>query len=404
MDITNICLGAFIEKDGRDMTGLLYDTMKAEFIKEDISIGMFDLFTNKDQVENAIKGNKYDIVICQENLNGESIGAGSIKRWRQLNSRVRVILIINKQKKGGRKLESLYKDADYYDAVYDQDISGMVLKSLVDTPRAKEKAFSYYGFVGAAEEPQTPYNGKGVVKVTNEGVSSGVEEKENDGTVTDSEKIGEEGNGKMNQEDTAYGSEEFAKEFKDMEYLFPESIEEGGDEVMERDIDAWEGRQGEKENSFAGDDLFKNTLGNHVEGDEQTGKRILDSYIKEEREFMTGRTGGTMVVPVTGYQTIPVYMKGMVQAVIDTSLIMVGLSAPISEDNIQNRFITVLVQTEQKGHMEDGKYKASNMAIRAYENCFIDEMTVILEVPDQDMTVVEGKIVGKKCNMILKNI
>lgn len=411
MDIMNICLGAFIEKDGHDITRRLYDTMKAELLKAGMTMGRFDFYTNKAQVTEAIRGNQYDIVICQENLNGDSIGAGSVKGWKQINQRVRVILIINKNKKGGRKLESLYKDADYYDAVYDQDISGILLKSLIESPRLKEKAYEYYGLTGTVDEPQTaPVTEISSEKednygraIQNQPVHSDVDEMVTVDTVTSADEAEPKPeNGKKTgtekvSQDSIYGDEEFEKVLDSMEHLISDGIvkDEKSDDFTEM-VDSEE-QPGEEENLFEGDSLFKNTVKNRP----TTGE--WQEF--EENSYAYGEEKTTMVIPASGSKVIPSFIKGTIQAVMDEQLIMVGFSTPINTGNdMEDKSVTLLVQIAPKGHIENGRYKASHMAIKSYVNCMLDENTVVLEVPDQSMTAIENMIVGKDCNVIFKNI
>ena len=105
---------------------------------------------NKEQVEVAVTKNLCDYIIIQEKLGVDLIGAGTIEQWRNKNKSVRIILIVDSEKKSGRKAESLY-DKGYYDAIFSNDFSKELLIPIMLQSRAKEDAYVYYGI--KREEP-----------------------------------------------------------------------------------------------------------------------------------------------------------------------------------------------------------------------------------------------------------
>lgn len=105
--------------------------------------------TRKADLDDTVAKGTYDVLICSEGLKDENIGAGSIKKWRAANSYLRIILVMDNQKRGANKAQNLY-DAGYYDAVFASDLTadkGLLVR-LIDNSRTAEEAYAYYGLTG----------------------------------------------------------------------------------------------------------------------------------------------------------------------------------------------------------------------------------------------------------------
>lgn len=395
MESINLGLGAFIEKDGKDITNVLYDTMKKELNQSGVVIGMFSLFTNKVEVSDAIKSNKYDIIICQEILNNESIGAGSIKEWKKINPHVRVILVISKNKRGGRKLESLYTSTTYYDALYDKDLSGVNLKALIEKSRTREEAYEYYGLENNVSVDVTKNIAEKAERAEEViAPASSMYEKESLEEVSQ-------------KSEDIYNDQDFNEAITQMENLFEtEKVQSPEDDLETPPINEESNASVLNEDIFAGEDLFKNTINNRVSEDADTGKRILQDYIAEENAFMGQETKqNTQIIPAArpgrgGLQ----HVKGIIQAVIDEQLLMVSFTEAVEINDISDYQLTLLIQTGQRGYVHEGRYKAGALSFKAYGNCFVDIETVILEVSDINLVTIEDKILYKECNLIIRNL
>lgn len=85
------------------------------------------------------------ILLCPEELNGVSIGNGTIKKWKEMDSvPLRVLTVIRDTRKSGGKCRGLY-DNDIFDAIFLSDFNIKTLLSLVHHSRTRAEAFSYYG-------------------------------------------------------------------------------------------------------------------------------------------------------------------------------------------------------------------------------------------------------------------
>lgn len=430
MGVVNICLGAFVEKDCRDMTNLLYEKMKSELAAAGVDYGVFDLLTNKSMITGAVAGNKYDVVICMENLCGDSLGAGTIREWKGLNPRLKIALIITKKKKGGKKLLSLYQYG-YYNAIYHEEISGVTLRAIIEKARTKEEAFAYYGLGGSVEEADVAPQGGAVSSINKEAVAPAVDSTEQNvggasasGAVVvsaESEAVIEEPaavapEGKEEKatvaevvEDVSLdeGTESFEDVLKSMDKLFEDDA--FTEEPVDDTFSSWDSEK-QDEPLFGGDDIFRNTAANRVPGDDAMGERILRDYREEEKEMMSNPFPGvkpvqvSSLVPTGNFASYTSSLKGIIREIVDEQLLLVSMSDTKGIEDIDSLSFLLLVHTGRKGYVEDGKYKASTLSLKAYGNCVIDEGLVLLEVPDRDLVAIENSISGKECSLIVKKL
>ena len=101
--------------------------------------------TTKASVEvNSVKD--YDLVIAKEDIDGINIGPGTIKKYFIANPKLKLILIVDKKKRGAGKLNALYEQG-YYDALLSDDFTIDSLKRLILNNRTKTEAYDYYGLM-----------------------------------------------------------------------------------------------------------------------------------------------------------------------------------------------------------------------------------------------------------------
>lgn len=135
-----ICVGVYLEKGGRDLTAVLTARFRTELPECGLEVDTMDSFKAKDDLVSAIEANHYDLIIVQEVLRDETIGTGLIHKWA---SESKVILLLNPNRRGGRKLQALYEDS-YYDGLFMEDLSGAMISKLFKHSRSAEYAGKYY--------------------------------------------------------------------------------------------------------------------------------------------------------------------------------------------------------------------------------------------------------------------
>lgn len=99
---------------------------------------------------------EYDLVITYDNLQGISIGKGTIKKWKKTHPATRVILLLPDEKKGRGKMAFFYQ-MGYYDVVFYSDFKVPFIMDLLNRSRTEEEACAYYGisFVEQKKESET---------------------------------------------------------------------------------------------------------------------------------------------------------------------------------------------------------------------------------------------------------
>ena len=119
-----------------------------------IEIGIIDMVGSKTEANQAIVSGNYNVVICRDKLgngNNEPIGIKCIEAWQEMQPGIRIILSVGDNKLGGNSMVKLFK-RDYYDAIYQNDVSkiGMLLDLILNS-RTQDAAFNYYGIRNNAE-------------------------------------------------------------------------------------------------------------------------------------------------------------------------------------------------------------------------------------------------------------
>lgn len=89
---------------------------------------------------------EYDLVIAREDIDGISIGPGTVRKYFAANPNLRLILVVDKKKKSAGKLNALY-EMGYYEALLSNDFKIESLLRLILNGRSKEEAYDYYGLM-----------------------------------------------------------------------------------------------------------------------------------------------------------------------------------------------------------------------------------------------------------------
>ncbi len=111
-----------------------------------LEVGKLDFVFSRNEIEQCVKSGAYDYVITVEQISGENFGIGSISRWQELNHFVKVILLMNKNKKGKMKVSDFYKKG-YYSACFADCLreEPEELIKVITQGRSAEEAIVYYG-------------------------------------------------------------------------------------------------------------------------------------------------------------------------------------------------------------------------------------------------------------------
>ncbi len=155
---TSLMIGGF--------TKLKFDGFKCG--KNDVTF-----FTRAYQVEN-LNASDYDVFVGTEEVDGYRLGIGRLNKWRKENPDLKIILIVDDDRKMSAKLNSLF-NLGYYNILYRSDYVWGKIKELIVSGRTKEDAYIYYGlenFVqndGKGKSPDASMVSKMTVKVTAKG-------------------------------------------------------------------------------------------------------------------------------------------------------------------------------------------------------------------------------------------
>ncbi len=100
------------------------------------------------EVDDYIRNNTCDLLICDENLKGEghvgNIGAKTLKHYRNTNPDMNVILVCNNERKSKGKMMSLYNEG-LYNCLFMGDLKPKMLAQRIMEERLQKEAFAYYG-------------------------------------------------------------------------------------------------------------------------------------------------------------------------------------------------------------------------------------------------------------------
>lgn len=146
--------------------------------KKDVVFGTTRTRISTDSVKN------FGLVIAREVVDGVSIGPGTVKKYFEANPDLKLILVVDKEKKSGGKINALY-NMGYYDALFSNDFILDSLERLILNGRTQKEAYDYYGLMlysdySKAKNDTPPSDNKSdESKVT----QRGAEEKASEGTA-----------------------------------------------------------------------------------------------------------------------------------------------------------------------------------------------------------------------------
>lgn len=121
-----------------------------------ISVSIVDKAETKQQAFEKLKSSRYDVVFINNYLNGDPIGAGMLKRFRQYQPDALYIPLLNlEQKKGvikkdgtistGKGIEAIFNKG-FYSSLFKNKMNITVIINLIKAGgRSREDAFRYYG-------------------------------------------------------------------------------------------------------------------------------------------------------------------------------------------------------------------------------------------------------------------
>lgn len=383
MKILNFVLGAYIVWEGKELTKDSAAQLRKEIEQTGaIQVGRMDVADTKQKVSDCVTGSQYDVLICQEKIREMQIGGGSIAQWRAQNPMLRVILLVDENKKGAMKLNTLYKDG-YYDALFTSDFEGKKLVELLLHPRTKEEAYAYYGLPGGKEEKTEP-----AAAVDMPGGQ---------------------------KEDTAENLDEM---FADLQH-FTEKDEEEFHKSMER-LDAEIRRDSpdfgvkpyaeEQEEERFGDIFGPAPTQSYSDVQMEKADRASERMIMKD-------FGGPDAVPAPVPKTVSlvprkrsrplmgkINLRGMISMVLEPNVLVVDFDeVPVfgAGMTVADYQFTLLIENGERGHMEGSGYKTGLHCVKAYGNAMIDIDTAVLEILDMDISAAAAELQDQYCNMIL---
>lgn len=99
---------------------------------------------NREDVDRYIEDGRCDALIVSESLAGDAIGTGAIKAWKKMRQDMKIVLVMNNNKKGSGKAQGLYK-MSYYRGLFIDDFTPTNVFELLCANREPMDAFEYYG-------------------------------------------------------------------------------------------------------------------------------------------------------------------------------------------------------------------------------------------------------------------
>lgn len=112
------------------------------------------LYHTKEELDDVAE--KSDYIIAYEKINGTPMSQGAIKKWRNSNPDIRVLLLVSDERKGTGKMKGLY-DIGYMDALYYSDFEDGAIEDFIEGSRSEKTAYDYYGL----DEYQDPLDKEG---------------------------------------------------------------------------------------------------------------------------------------------------------------------------------------------------------------------------------------------------
>lgn len=398
-------LYAFGFKDEHAMiVGYLKTKMVTELSAAGLSVSRIEAVRTKQEVEDMMNEGDFNLLIVKEQLDEDKISSGAIKSWTQRYPNLKVILCVGNDKRGGEKLNRLLRTAPfYYNALYENDLTGSNVAKLLACSRSKDEAVHYYGLedrVEAEGDNQTP-------KI----VEAGKEEKETRSTdkhaeapvISDSEVSPQELEAVISGFD-AVETEETGKE--DIKEDMSEE-KKGGD--ANRDVEEETSKfMFDYSEMFSGNALFGTS---YQEKGMRTQEEIMaaaeevvvvdtkeDDSLKAVQEET--RKSNTMD-DVLLHKPVDVLPEiGKVLKVLDSNTMLMELSTEsgfLSEKSMEDYKMFFVIRGT-RGTFVDGKYKVGVKSFEGYAGRLIDKRMVLVETPGYDL--IENRLENEECSII----
>ena len=422
-------LYAFSYRNGNTViVKYIKDKMDCEMSVAGMPAGKIDVVGTKQQIEDKLDAESYDVLIVKEQLGEDKISSGSIKGWSQRYPNLKVFLCVDNDKKGGEKLLKLLSNPPYYyNALYNNDLTGENIVKLISSPRSKEEAILYYGLEKRMEEEKAKEESNAAPVVVEEKVEETVVE-----TVvevpTPEEPVKEEVEEEQVEvvpapvvaapEVTAQELDELSAEFAGMEFekMLDEVLEGGEEPETEMPVEA-----GAPENAkcdfdvmFSGTDLF----GDSSNVQEVVVEEFVDEEDKQDViEIESVDDELPPVVEAEGYFEEPEKLttmkdifktaledvlpeEGRVLKVFDYNTMLVELTpAPyFTSGKSLEDYKMLFVVKGTKGGFVGGKYKVGVKSFEGYAGSLLGKQTVIVEVPEYDL--IANQLNGAECSII----
>ena len=386
-------LYAFGFKDEHAMiVGYLKTKMVTELSAASLSVSRIEAVRTKQEIEDMMNEDDFNLLIVKEQLDEDKISSGAIKSWTQRYPELKVILCVGNDKRGGEKLNRLLRTAPfYYDALYENDLTGSNVAKLLACSRSKEEAIHYYGLeerIEAEEEKQKPIivdEGKAAPPVAGREVSpQELEDVISGFDAVEIEKTGKENSKEdLSQERSACEEKrEVAEETSKFIFDYSEMFSRNdlfGDSYMKKDLR-------EEEEIMAA-----------VEDAVVVDVKSADSpnAVQEERKMHNRREDTFLNKPVDVFPEM-----GRVLKVLDSNTMLMELSTEpefLSDKNMEDYKMFFVIRGT-RGNFVDGKYKVGVKSFEGYAGRLIDNRMVLVETPGYDL--IDNKLENEECSII----
>lgn len=144
--------------------------------------------TSVEEIDSLVQTKRYDVLICDEEIGSSTIGSGSIRSWKKMHPFLKVILLMEDNKRGGVKVRKLFEDGEY-NGLFKNDFRFPNLVPLVldngdgTYGRSASAAAEYYGIVDEKETDEL------LMPVSNEVTDVPIEETFDDNSSVESEEF-----------------------------------------------------------------------------------------------------------------------------------------------------------------------------------------------------------------------
>lgn len=393
-----ICFGAYVvDATGSDHSAEFANYAQSSLAGAGVAVARFDIVRDKQNLLSAVRSGEYDLLISYEDLKDDSVGAGTVREWKKENPNIRCILIVDAKKKGGKKVAALYKD-DFYDVIFSSDFSGVNLKKLLENPRSREEAFVYYG-IPAVEQEQvdssTKAEGPAVCgdAFPEPEVDVDAELQKLKGIFSEDPFAGQADEVPDAQDTHGESAADVAPDVSGMAFFQQNAGTMTGGEEAAPDVSHMSFFAG------AGSDAF--TAGGAVPKAVPEEQRVSGNPAAEGND-----TGVEKNLPARqdGMFDWGSRICGYVAELLDEHNLVIELKEGFDGIDANVLSLVLTVKSGARGKVEGGMYRPSTIILKAYGNCFLDENTLIVEVPDRDLYGIEHMITGRECTIMVRTL